>query len=260
VPILAACLAGFNKKLRPACLAAWLWFAFQCIVSLRNGGDWMPGFRLLVCYLPILSALSAAGVQWIWESTAYSVATRRVVLGGLCFFVLFLQGTHPAWKIHPASPFRPTFDAWFTEYDNTAKALAGVVGPDDVVSPEAIGLIGYRLPNVYIHDFNGLTDKHIARHGTTFYPTFGKADYAYTVNQVAPALIVSHSADDHFLKMDAASHGALSRNYLYYRDSQNPDFWFAFRRDRAEGLLAGFVNGPIRLEAMPVLPPRHPDQ
>jgi len=258
VPVLAASLAGFNKKLTPAYLAASLWFAFQCIVSFRNGGDWMPGFRLLVCYLPILSALAAAGVQWIWESTGYSVATRRIVVGGLFFFVLFLQGAQPAWKIHPSAPFRPSFDAWFTEYDNTAKALAGAIGPHDVVSPEAIGLIGYRLPSVYIHDFSGLTDKYVARHGTTFYATFGKSDYAYTVNQVAPALIVTHSADSHLHEMDADSHGALSRNYLYYRDAQNPDFWFTFRRDRAEVLLAGFAKSPIRLEPMSALVAKRP--
>jgi hypothetical protein len=37
-----------------------------------------------------------------------------------------------------------------------------------VIAPEAIGLIGYRLPQWYIHDFAGLTDRYIARHGTYF--------------------------------------------------------------------------------------------
>ena len=218
----------------------------------------MPGYRLLVCYLPIVSALAAAGVQWIWESTGYSVATRRSVLGALLFFVLFLQGTHPSWKIHPSAPVPPILDGLFPEYDNTARALAGTIGPHDVVSAEAIGLIGYRLPSVYIHDFTGLTDKYIAKHGTTFYATAGKAEYAYTVNQIAPALIVTHSAGFHIRRMEAESHGALSRNYLQYRDSRNPDFWFTFRRDRAESLLAGFANSPIRLEPMSALPPERP--
>jgi hypothetical protein len=101
-----------------------------------------------------------------------------------------------------------------------------------VIAPEAIGLIGYRLPQWYIHDFAGLTDRYISRHGTYFLAMYGKADYAYTINTVSPALIITHSADYHLLHMQSATGGTLGTRYACFRDAANTRFWFTIRKDR----------------------------
>jgi hypothetical protein len=78
----------------------------------------------------------------------------------------------------------------------------------------------------------------------------GKADYAYTINTISPALIITHSADYHLLHMQSAIGGTLGTRYAFFRDAANTRFWFTIRKDRVADYLPAFGSSPIQLEPM----------
>jgi len=153
------------------------------VVALRNGGDWMPGYRLLSQYGVLYAVLFVALVR---ERPAHLLFGAALVA-----YPLVLTGER-AYRLglHP-----PTIDATPNKafWGEVVDRLAPVLTEDDVVAAEAIGYIGYHLCDTYIHDPMGLTDPHLARHGQPAVQ-FGKRDLNYTLGVVRPAVAVWHWA------------------------------------------------------------------
>ncbi|GAB1471662.1 hypothetical protein MASR2M66_25400 [Chloroflexota bacterium] len=80
----------------------------------------------------------------------------------------------------------PNFSFW----DETASRLSNApLNSSDIVSAEGIGFISYALPEIYMHDPLGLTEKYIAQYGKDKSP-FGKMDIKYTVTKIKPSIMV----------------------------------------------------------------------
>jgi hypothetical protein len=148
-------------------------------VMVANGGDWMPHFRLLAQYAPLYAA-----ALLLVPSSARAVGVSGAGVVGLT--VLGIHGAEPrALALDLGGdgppPLRTTLVA----------RLRPRLSTGDVVSAEAIGYIGYALPDTPIHDPLGLTDAYLARHGHRCL-TYGKMDVGYTLGRVRPAVAAWH--------------------------------------------------------------------
>ena len=139
------------------------------------GGDWMPGFRLLVPILP--------GIGWLLARTFSNVGVSLRVSFGMCLLVSALDAFVQVPRAKEAGERRLQEGAALVR----AVESAADEGPVALVD---IGLIGYET-GLGVLDLGGVTD-----------PRVGKALGAYLAKQIdigliesaAPALIVLHSA------------------------------------------------------------------
>jgi hypothetical protein len=196
-------------------------------VAVLSGGDWMPFSRLLTPLLPLVALLCAAAVQAIQDSpllrsrgqAASMPAGKRTVLDRQTLFGALAGGASlaaccVAVVLHDPRPiFQQPPGRFVTCYTAIGLALAPALSADTVIAPEGIGRIGYLLPDTRIFDFFGLVEPYIARHGQLPSPefTYGKQDYAYTVEQ-HPDLFIFHT-DFHFGPLNAAGYAERYRSY-----------------------------------------------
>ena len=159
---------------------------------LVNAGDWMPFNRLLTPYLPLLAVLSGVSLttlsRWLWP------AARWLNLAGLVLTALVYG--QALWPLAGRVPFAPR--EWPTKvcYDQSVETLRPLLGPDTLVAPEALGDVGYRLADVAMLDFFGLTDAVVAREGRIPAPTFtlGRHYYSYVMSR-RPDAFLFHSSE-----------------------------------------------------------------
>ena len=160
-------------------------------VAMLNSGDWMPFYRLLSPFIPIMALLAIGGAG----DLAY-----RWPIGQRAMFSL-VPIAIAVW-VAGASLASSRGQGWFQAqrwmipvcYDQLGQALAPQIGPATVFAPEALGEIGYRLPQVQMLDFFGLTEPYIARNGTMPLArySYGRHHYEWTMRQ-QPDLFLFHS-------------------------------------------------------------------
>jgi hypothetical protein len=236
--------------------APWAWLGFltgigAALLVLLQGGDWMPHFRLLTMYTPLLMFPAAAGLGALGAGLQRMRAVLRPVAGlalavaaGLGLFVGASQvhfSPGMQWELYqPAKP-----------YEVIARALRAGLLQEDVVAGEGIGLLGFELPDTYIHDILGLTDEHLAHHGT-HRDIYGRTDYVYTASEVRPAVYVVHSGFHHLSRFRKGFQGDFNAAYETYDVLLPPGantHWMmvSLRADVAERL-------------RPLLEPLHPER
>ncbi len=160
-------------------------------IVLLNAGDWMPFSRLLTPYLPPLVALAGLAIHKI------------IMLGGeywrprLIWLLISLSAliyVSALWSIRSNKLFAANI--WPTEmcYRKVGIVLQSHLSKDTLLAPEAIGAIGYQLPEVPILDMFGLTEPFIARNGVIPKAAYslGKHNYQYVMQQ-NPSLFLFHS-------------------------------------------------------------------
>ncbi len=203
----------------------------------------MPHYRLLFLY----GASYACLLIFLMKKGTVNLILALAVLTGPLINVVETavnRVTHePRLVLADFSP-----DSQFT--GEVAKRLSTALTASDRVSAEAIGYIGYELPEVYIHDPMGLTDAHIARNGEPEAP-FGKMDLGYTINTMRPSVMIWQFAD-HLRPADRALLDREYRTYCY----QNCHAWNAeivmIRTDRVQALSPLFRDWtPITLASLP---------
>ncbi len=144
-------------------------------VSVYNFGDWMTSYRLLTPYLPMLCVLVVWG---LWECAAwlaYQMSLRSnplLPILGACIVVVCAYG-----QFQRNRPYIRT-----NPDPSLAAILANSQQPDLLAATDVLGRIGYYAPHVRFLDMAGLTDDHIARHGTLS-PTFGRKDFDYVLSR-----------------------------------------------------------------------------
>jgi hypothetical protein len=227
-PLISACAAALAvARHRRVVVIALLLLAAEMLVVTLNGGDWMPDYRLLVVFAPLL----AVGAAILLDR-----ATRHARLW-LALALLLVS----AWSASQLSTLRwrkefapHRFELEPFDYGELARTLAPHLLPGDVIAPEAIGIIGYVLPDSYIHDFfAGLTDRWIARNGTFFQFRYGKSDFLHSY-QLRPTLFVLHSQLLHIRPLVAASNGKFLDEYQLFSFNE---LLVAVRRDAVVRLI-----------------------
>lgn len=162
-----------------------------CLLPLITGKDWMPGFRLLMPYLPLVACLVAVGWGSLFE---------RLGQTGLRFqpaVVLCVVITIWAWHSHLREKHHEYVDIRSNGYQTGHIALAKWLNNDthDPARPIAlmdIGLIGYHCPERDIIDITGLTNRFIAKSEGGFLDK--KYDPNYILNQQPEYIILTLTA------------------------------------------------------------------
>jgi len=155
---------------------------FSYAVAIRNGGDWMPDYRLLTQYSPVYSVLFIV-----------LLGRRAIPIDVALALLAFPVAQTVLQAVEQRKPFSISI-VRATEgnfYAQVSYRLQPVLAEGDIVSAEAIGCISYRLASTRFHDPLGLMDSYIARHGTPVIP-YGKSDKEYTVGTIRPSVMVWH--------------------------------------------------------------------
>jgi hypothetical protein len=217
---------------------------------LFNGGDWMPNSRLLMVYAPLLVALLATTLDGLARATL--LPDRR--FAALATLVALALGsvaavTRSRWRL-PTST-KPGVPGLIACYGAVGARIATVLKADEAVTPEALGLVGYQLPGVYVHDALGLTDAWVAKHGAYRAQT-GRVDYAYTYDKIHPAVVLIHQQDLSLVDLASASGGRFQREYRTYSVAPPPPcrpydkgLLIAVRNDVSERVLGSLADLPL---------------
>jgi hypothetical protein len=161
------------------------------LAVLINSGDWMPFSRLLTPYLPIITLLSAISLnRFMKEHKRFSGKRLNLIAytSAVLFFIYSLL------MLSPMSFFKNVQWAEGKCYEDAAGLLKPYLNKTTLIAPEGIGTIGYKLKEITIHDFFGLTEPNIANNGTVPRAVYnmGKHDYEYTMLK-HPDLFFFHS-------------------------------------------------------------------
>jgi hypothetical protein len=151
----------------------------------QNGGDWMPYFRFVAVLTPIyIAGFCVATAEWLGRRSRAAAAS-----------VVVVAAVHLASNARVAElSFAPrigSFDGWMDLYRQAGGALRHVWLRDDILVAEAIGMIGYEAPDIYLHDPLGLTDRHLAHDPAARRSLYGRSNWRYSVG-LDPALILLH--------------------------------------------------------------------
>ena len=132
--------------------------AFFLLVAAANGGDWMPGYRLLTPMLPLLLLVLGSALS----KFRYLPKTLHKLSASL-LIVLFVFHT---WQPSVLYVKSPSFQkhAYF-EWDDTGRWLDTILGSESLALLAQIGRIGFYGPNIRIIDFQGLVNPHVAKKG-----------------------------------------------------------------------------------------------
>lgn len=197
VPLLTvSVLVGFVVRLRR--LDAWFLVGVQAAavaIALRNGGDHMPGYRLLTVYMPVGVVLVGAMLESVRVGVGHVTHRWRVVMP-VAWVLLALWGwgmlapfRSLQWSGSRTLCFWQNPQPWSDPYSEFAKRILPNLVPEDRLSASNIGRFGYLTWPHHVHDRLGLTDRHIARHGT-YIARYGRMDPAYTLNVIRPDVMV----------------------------------------------------------------------
>jgi hypothetical protein len=157
------------------------------IISIAGGGDWMPGYRFIWGYQPLMLGCFALGADRLrgisrWRAAVY------VLLALACAGT---TATHEG-----SGHLRPRFvrtDPLMATYAHLGRQLNAVWDPGDVAIPEAIGRFGAAAPRLRIHDHCGLTDRELAHDPNASRNIYGRIDWKLSLN-LDPAVIILHYA------------------------------------------------------------------
>ncbi len=203
-----------------------LWFSLLVAASevpavLANGGDWMPHYRLVTVFAPLLAALLACCLSKAfedWELPGRSRLRAARVLVMLTLGAAFMVSRSP-WQTSPGPRFE--LHPITSCYQFMATRLSPYLAPDDIAASEAVGLFGWLLKDTKIHDPLGLTSAHHARHGE-YHGNWGKTDFDH-LREVRPAILVAHEGSMVTPeKLDLATGGRFTRDYSAWFVSQPP--------------------------------------
>ncbi|MDE2977397.1 MAG: hypothetical protein OXU63_07740 [Acidobacteriota bacterium] len=250
--------AAFALVLAPKAKA--LWFCLLVVAAelpavLMNGGDWMPHYRLLTVFAPVLAAPLAVCLSSAFEDWDTPGADRRRaawVLAVLAASALFMLSRSP-WQTTPGPRF--TFHPITSCYQFMATRLKPHLAPDDIAAAEAVGLFGWILDETTIHDPLGLVDAHHARHGE-YHLNWGKTDYDH-LHRVRPAVLVLHEGSVVTPeKIDRGTDGRFADDYSAWFVGQQPPcapyrlivYIDNARLERVRPALTGLVIEPLGTE------------
>ena len=265
-----------------------LWFCLLVVAAelpavLVNGGDWMPHYRLLTVFAPLLAApLAVCLSRTLHDSAVWppgapapppasgedappsadhpcswgpAVPGRRGaawVLSLLTVSAGFMLSRSP-WQTSPGP--RLELHPIASCYEFMAGRLRPHLAPDDIAASEAIGLFGWVLRDTTIHDPLGLVDAHHARHGE-YHGQWGKTDYAH-MHETRPAVLVLHEGSVVTPeKIDRGTNGAWNRDYSAWFVSPPPPcapyrlvvYLDKRRANRLRPALDGLSAAPLAVE------------
>ena len=187
--------------------------AVGVLVTVSNGGDWMPSGRLLVPYLPPLVVLLTVGI----ETTA-----PRAVLPG---WALLMAGLQPISTI----TWVPVPD----DYDTVGVRLDEALRSDESVTTNALGHLGYAAPSLRLFDVHGLTEPEVAK-ARQDASVYGKFDAALAGQRADPVIVVNTWR----MLVTIVEEADVSYVAVLSPELERSNAWMAVRTDEADRVAA----------------------
>lgn len=208
--------------------------------TLLNSGDWMPFNRLLTPYLPIVTILSGISLSKFLQHQKWLSLKQINFLSATSVFVILI---FILWTVWPISFFKS--DKWPAGicYVDAARLLQPYLAPGSVIAPEGIGIIGYKLKDVTILDFFGLTEPYIANNGTIPRAIYnmGKHHYEYTMT-IQPDLFFFHSdLRNHIHYLNKWGYSEMYSTYQL--KNEHCELTIGIKNSLVDSLLAPLRNG-----------------
>ncbi len=150
----------------PVAWAAALLGLVGALLPLATGGDWMPGARLVVPYLP----LTAVAVVHGWGRFAARLLGDRLRLSSAVLLIAAAANFGVQWQTRESLQASASVEAAGATTGHGALAvwLSRHARPGEAIVLMDIGEVGYRCIDQHIVDVTGLTDRHIAKSPGTF--------------------------------------------------------------------------------------------
>jgi hypothetical protein len=166
--------------------------AWQHFVILVNGGDWMPYYRFINLYTPLIIICLVVVLAEIVRTSRFFGALLFLIVACLHLYINFGYLGIKENDLQQALGTTPD-DRWYEGdlYRALGESLNDVWIKKDVLIPEAIGNIGYYAPAIYIHDPSGLTDAKLSRDQQAQRSVYGRTDWYYSLG-LNPAVILLH--------------------------------------------------------------------
>ncbi len=148
---------ALRRAVPPALLVAWASVGAIFIA----GAGWMPGYRLLMPFVPVWSALAVCGIAAVadrFRSNALRIA------GGMSLLlvaVLFLWQDSERKEYYEYALTRA--EGYVAGHTALANWLNEQAEPGVTVALMDIGIVGFKCIDLHILDITGLTDRHIAK-------------------------------------------------------------------------------------------------
>lgn len=139
---------------------------YAALIIFKTGADWMPGFRLLVPFVPVYAALATLGLAALSDRLFAAAAPPRRVAAAASAGVALLAALL-VWE----APVRREYyvhssvrnQGYLAGHRLLAEWLLQNGAPGQTVALMDIGLIGYTCIDMSVLDITGLTDRTIAR-------------------------------------------------------------------------------------------------
>jgi arabinofuranosyltransferase len=187
VPILALFpLLARSRYVRRSTLPAMLVVWASVAVIFVAGAGWMPGYRLLVPYVPAWSALAICGIA------AVADRLRSWALPGAVSASLLLVGALFFWQESERAEYydygRVRAAGYLAGHAALADWLNKQAQPGATVALMDIGIVGFKCIDLNILDITGLTDRYIAKSPGGLHTK--EFDPAYVFNQKPEFLVM----------------------------------------------------------------------
>jgi hypothetical protein len=222
--------------------------AWQHLVILVNGGDWMPYYRFINLYTPLIIICLAVVFAQIVQKSRFVGALFFLVAACLHLYTNFAYLSVRENYVQHALGMTLN-ERWYEGdlYRALGESLNDVWIKNDILIPEAIGIIGYYAPAIYIHDPSGLTDGQLARDPQAQRSVYGRTDWHYSLG-LNPAVIVLHwwpqeLSQEDLGRFDFYCAGPLPNSIV------GASLYVLIRRDRVANY--GTAITPLGLESIP---------
>lgn len=222
--------------------------AWQHFVILVNGGDWMPYYRFINLYTPIIIICLVVVLAQIVQKSKLVGVLFLLVVACLHLYTNFAYLNIRENYLQQALGLTLN-QRWYEGdlYRGLGESLNDVWIKNDILIPEAIGIIGYYAPAVYIHDPSGLTDAYLSRDPQAQRSVYGRTDWHYSMG-LNPAVIVLHwwpqeLSQEDLGKFDFYCAGPLPNS------ADGASLYVLIRRDRV--LNYGTAISHLGLESIP---------
>jgi arabinofuranosyltransferase len=149
---------NINKKL--LLIIVTMFFLANSAITLYAGGDWMPGFRLMLitvpCFIVFTSIITSDSVSLIIHKKNFYIIIC------LAIFINIYIGRDKLRPVFSGFDFQKS-KSTFAEYTEASRKLNEISSSGNTVLTNDLGIISFFNPQLKFVDLYGLADKHIAK-------------------------------------------------------------------------------------------------
>jgi hypothetical protein len=145
-------------------------FSGSCLIAVQNGGDWMPGFRMLSPFAPILLLIFLL----LFSEFKINYAPKKLQKYSL-FVLLLLATLFGMFSTSKKHNFYLDRSYWEKKYKENGKYWNNILKNNETYSAARAGSLPYMANHIKVTDFHGLVYSNMGRDRKLKSSMMGKA-------------------------------------------------------------------------------------